>query len=426
MTFESDNYRKLLYLCTPMDFCTFELSNGIRVIHLQTTSVVSHCGLIINAGSRDELEHQEGLAHFIEHSIFKGTTKRKTYHILSRLDSVGAEINAYTTKEETWVYASFMENHLNRAVELIADICFNSTFPEKEINKEKDVIVDEINSYLDSPSEMIFDEFEELVFANHPLGRNILGTEESVRSFSRDDIFEMTSRRYRVDQMVFSSVGPSSASKIKKVCEKYLGSYHTEKSSDVRTPFTSYTPSQRVQDKEVFQMHYLIGNEAYHAGHQKKTGLILLNNLLGGPAMNSTLNLQIREKHGMAYNIESSYQSYSDTGMFQIYLGTDERFFGKAEKLVFRELKKLRENALGVSQLHMAKQQLIGQIALSQESGSGTMLALGKSYMLYDRVDSLEEVYKSIQALTSSELLEIANEVFDTSRFSTLIYRKGG
>jgi predicted Zn-dependent peptidase len=409
-----------------MDFCTFELSNGIRVIHLQTASVVSHCGLIINAGSRDELEHQQGLAHFIEHSIFKGTKKRKTYHILSRLDSVGAEINAYTTKEETWVYGSFMEKHLARAVELIGDICFNSIFPEKEINKEKDVIVDEINSYLDSPSEMIFDEFEELVFANHPLGRNILGTEESVRSFTRDDIFEMTSRRYRVDQMVFSSVGPTSPDRVRKICEKYLGNYKTEKSTDVRKPFSGYTPSNTVEDKDAFQMHYLIGNEAYDAGHPKKTGLILLNNLLGGPAMNSTLNLQIREKHGMAYNIESSYQSYSDTGLFQIYLGTDERFFAKAERLVMQELKKLREKALGISQLHMAKQQLIGQIALSQESGSGTMLALGKSYMLYDRVDSLEEVYKSIEALTSSELLEIANEIFDTSRFSSLIYRKGG
>jgi predicted Zn-dependent peptidase len=386
---------------------------------------VSHCGLIINAGSRDELEHQQGLAHFIEHSIFKGTTKRKTYHILSRLDSVGAEINAYTTKEETWVYASFMDHHLDRAVELISDICFNSTFPEKEINKEKDVIIDEINSYLDSPGEMIFDEFEEQVYSGHPIGRNILGTIDSVKALSRDDIFELTGRRYRTDQMVFSSVGPSSLEKIKRVCEKYLGHFQSEKSNDVRKPFTGYTPTHAVIDKETFQLHYLIGTEAYSAADDKKTGLVLLNNLLGGPAMNSMLNLQIREKFGIAYNIESAYQPYSDTGLFQIYLGTDEKSFAKAEKLVFKELQKLRDKALGVAQLHMAKQQLIGQIALSQESGSGTMLALGKSYLLFDKVDSLEEVYRSIEKLNSSELLEIANEIFDPNKFSTLIYRKG-
>ncbi|MDG1261001.1 MAG: pitrilysin family protein [Flavobacteriales bacterium] len=409
-----------------MEFHTFQLSNGIRVIHKQTDREVSHCGLIINSGSRDELEHQQGLAHFIEHSIFKGTQKRKTFHILSRLDSVGAEINAYTTKEETWVYASYLEKHLDRAVELIADICFNSTFPEKEIEKEKDVIIDEINSYMDAPGEMIFDDFEEQLYAGHPIGRNILGTVDSVRSLGREDIFEMQGRRYRTNQMVFSSVGPSPVSKVKRICEKYLNTFTSPEGKEDRAPFEHYKPLNVELNKDTYQVHYLLGNVAYHNGHKNKTGLILLNNILGGPAMNSRLNLHIREKHGMAYNIESNYSSYSDTGIFQVYLGTDDKFFAKAEKLVHAELKKLRDKELGTSQLHMAKQQLIGQVALNQDSGSGTMLALGKSYLLYDKVDSIEEVYSSIENLTSSQLLEIANEVFDPAALSRLVYRKTG
>lgn len=406
-----------------MDFTTFELSNGLRVIHRQTVGEVGHCGIIINAGSRDEREGQQGLAHFIEHCIFKGTTKRKTFHILSRLDSVGGEINAYTTKEETWVYASFLERHLSRAIELVADICFNSTFPEKEIAKEKDVIVDEINSYLDSPGEMILDDFEDQLFEGHPIGRNILGTVDSVHGLSRDDIFDFVERRYRSDQMVLSSSGPTSPERLKRICERCLSQIPRTTSGDIRESFQGYVPRRVELDKETFQVHYITGNVAYHAAHAKKTGLVLLNNLLGGPAMNSRLNLQIRERYGIAYNIESGYQPYSDTGVFHIYLGTDERMFGRAERLVQAELKKMREQKLGVSQLHMAKQQLIGQIALGQESGSGTMIALGKSYMLYNRVDTLEEVYKAIEAVTAEDMLEIANEVFDPAQMSTLIYR---
>ena len=405
-----------------MDFYTFELPNGIRVIHKQTSGNVSHCGLVINAGSRDEHEDKQGLAHYIEHCIFKGTEKRKTYHILSRLDNVGAELNAYTTKEETWVYASSLESHFDRAVELIADICFSSVFPEKEIKKEKDVIIDEINSYLDVPGEMIFDDFEEYLFKGHPLGRNILGTQQSVKGLQRKDILEFVGRRYRTDQMVFSSVGPSSPKTVERICMKYLMTVDPEPTDELRKGFDGADSFDLELRKEANQVHFMLGTEAYHAGHEKKTGMVLLNNLLGGPAMNSRLNLHIREKHGIAYNIESSYQPYSDTGMFQIYLGTDERSFARAERLVMGELKKLREKKLGVSQLRMAKQQLVGQIALSQESGAGTMIALGKSYLMYGRVDALEEVYRSIDALTAEDLMEIANEVFDPAKMSRLVY----
>ena len=405
-----------------MEFYTFTLPNGIRVIHRQTPRQVSHCGLIINAGSRDELEHQQGLAHFIEHSIFKGTQKRKAFHILSRLDSVGAEINAYTTKEETWVYASMMEQHFERALELIADITFNSIFPEKEINKEKDVIVDEINSYLDSPGEQIFDDFEEQIFEGHAIGRNILGTEESVRELGREDIFEFMGRRYRTDQIVFSSVGMTSAKKVKRLCEKYLGAFQSEASVGKRLPFDDYIPRHIAAERDTFQMHYVLGGVSYSHADPKRTGMILLNNYLGGPAMNSRLNLRIREKYGYAYNIESSYHSYSDTGVFQVYLGTDPKFFNRTKKLVDRELTLLREKEMSATQLHQAKQQLMGQIALSQESGSGTMLGLGKSFMLYDRVDSLQEVYAKIERLTSKEILSLANEMFDPKVLSSLTY----
>lgn len=408
-----------------MEFHSFVLSNGLRVIHQQTRGEVGHCGLMINAGSRDERQHQQGLAHFIEHCVFKGTEHRKTFHILSRLDSVGGEINAYTTKEETWVYASFLGKHLSRSVELIADICFHSVFPEKEIHKEKDVIIDEINSYLDAPGEMILDDFEDQVFAGHPIGRNILGTEESVRSFQRDDIFEFISRRYRIDQMVFSSVGPFTPARVKSTCERYLGSIPAAAGNEDREAFTDYRPRHIEEEREVYQVHYMLGAEAYPIKHPKRPALVLLNNVLGGPAMNSRLNLHIRERHGIAYNIESGYQPYSDTGLFHIYLGTDERSFGRAQRLVHAELRRMREKSLGSTQLHMAKQQLIGQMALSQESGSGTMLNLGKSFMQFGRVDAVEEVYKSIEAITASELLEVANETFHPDRLSSLTFRKG-
>lgn len=405
-----------------MDFETFELSNGLRVIHRQTNGEVGHCGIVINAGSRDELEHQQGLAHFIEHCIFKGTEKRKTYHILSRLDSVGGEINAYTTKEETWVYASFLSKHLERAIELVSDICFHSVFPQKEIEKERDVIVDEIHSYLDAPDEMILDDFEDIVFEGHPIGRNILGTVESVQSFGREDILEFTGRCYRAQNIVLSSSGPASAEKLRRLCEKHLSQVMSNGTASMREPFTGYQASHREVKRDTFQVHYVLGTEAYPASSKQKTGLVLLNNLLGGPAMNSRLNLQVRERHGIAYNIESGYQPYSDTGLFHIYLGTDERTFSRAKKLVQGELRKLREKKLGTAQLHMAKQQLIGQIALSQESGAGTMIALGKSYLAFNRVDTLEEVYKAIESITAESLLEIANELFEPSRLSSLTY----
>lgn len=405
-----------------MEFYTFTLPNGIRVIHKQTTRDVSHCGLIINAGSRDELEHQQGVAHYIEHCVFKGTAKRKPFHILTRLDSVGAEINAYTTKEETCVYSSFVERHFERALELIADICFDSTFPEKEIVKEKEVILDEILSYQDSPGEQIFDDFEDQVFKGHAIGRNILGTEASVKKLKRQDILDFTARKYTTDQIVFTSVGNTDPRKVRRLCEKYLGNYTTPTSIDQREVFTNYRPQLEEQERETFQNHYVLGGVSYAHSSEKRTGMVLLNNILGGPGMNSRLNLHIREKYGFAYNIESLYHSYSDTGIFQVYLATDPKYFSKAKKLVRKELDKLMNKPLGTVQLHQAKQQLMGQIALSQESGSGTMLGLGKSFLLFDRVDSIHEVNAKIEKLTAIQLQDIANEMFSEEYLSSLTY----
>lgn len=385
-------------------------------------SDVSHCGIMINAGSRDEEAHEQGLAHFIEHCIFKGTKKRKAYHILSGLDAVGGELNAYTTKEETVVYASFQNLYLEKAIELLVDITFNSTFDNKEIKKEKDVIIDEINSYLDSPSEQIYDDFEEQIFEGHTIGRNILGTTESVQNLKRKDIQNFIERNFTTDRMVFSIVGSASPKKIDRLVAKYLGELKSSTSTTNRKAFELYKPTHVQLERENFQTHYMLGSAAYPSGHEKRRSLILLNNILGGPAMNSRLNLGIREKYGFAYNIESSYSPYSDTGLFSIYFGTDQKYAKRTHSLVMKELKKLRDKKLGVVQLNQAKKQLIGQIALAQESRANLMLSLAKSLMLYDRVDPLEVSYNRIREISAEELLEVANEVFEESQLSTLIF----
>jgi|TARA_B110000093_G_scaffold160704_1_gene181402 predicted Zn-dependent peptidase len=384
---------------------------------------VSHCGIVINAGSRDEEAGQEGLAHYIEHCIFKGTKKRKTYHILSRLDNVGGEINAYTGKEDTWIYGSFLNEYLDRSLELISDIVLNSTFPQKEIEKEKDVIIDEISSYKDSPGEQIFDDFEELIFENHPLGNPVLGSEESVAKLSRDHILDFIEKNYSSETMVLSVLGDYTLAKVKKLAEKYFESVkRSNTKKEKREEFKIYKPSDIEIEMDTHQVHYIAGGIGYSSADERRTPLHLMNNYLGGPAMNSLLNLEVREKHGIAYNIESSYQPYSDTGVFEIYLGTDKKMFEKSKKLVDKQLKKLRENKLGVNQLQTAKNQVLGQIALAQESGVGTMMGLGTSYLFYDRVDTLSEVFARINKVTAEDVLAVANEVLDTSTFSSITY----
>lgn len=407
-----------------MDIFTHTLANGIRIIHHPTVSPVGYCGLIINTGSRDEKEDEHGMAHFIEHVIFKGTKKRKTYHILSRIDDVGGELNAYTAKEETCIYASFLKQDFDRAIELLHDITFNSTFPARELEKEKEVIIDEINSYKDNPSDLIIDDFEELVFKDDPMGRNILGTPETLEKFSRNDIERFMANNYHTDQMVICAVGEITPTRLFKMATKYFGSVAPNLRTAERPAIKPYQPQRLEKKMDTFQSHIAIGNVAYDLNSPLRPGLLLLNNILGGPGMNSRLNMSLRERNGIAYNIESIYSPYYGTGVFSIYFGTDEENINRSLNIVYRELKKLREKALGKLQLHNAQRQLKGQITISSENKESLMLSIGKSYLLYNRVDTLEEIYSKIDALTASDLLSIANEVFDESKLSHLIYRQ--
>lgn len=404
------------------DFLTHTLTNGIRVIHHQINSPVGHLGVLINTGSRDESEEEHGLAHFIEHSVFKGTKKRRAYHVLSRIEDVGGELNAYTTKEETTLYSTFLNQDYERAAELLSDILFNSVYPQKEINREKEVITEEINSYKDSPSELIFDEFEELIYDGHPIARNILGTSKNIKRFNRDSILSFIDNNYHTDQMVISSVGNLSFDKLVKYAEKYFGSAEAKYRTEKRKPFDNYIPGTRTTVKDTFQTHCVMGNIAYDVQHDDRIVMVLLNNIIGGPAMNSRLNLSLRERRGMAYNIESGYTAYTDTGLFNVYFGTDKENYEKAVELVHKEFKLLRDKKLGDVQLSKAKKQLIGQIAISTESHDDLMLAIGKSYLLYNRVDPLQVVFNKIEEITSEKILEVANVILDEKQMSTLVY----
>ncbi len=401
---------------------TFVLKNGIRIIHQEVSSPVSHFGVIINTGSRDEEVNEQGLAHFIEHVIFKGTKTRKAFHILNRIEDVGGELNAYTTKEETAVYATFLSEYYQRSMELISDILINSTFPEKELEKEKEVVIEEINSYKDSPSELIFDEFEEILFDGHPIARNILGTPENIKVFSREHILKFIQTNYHTDQIVLSSVGNISSSKFQKLCEHYFGVIPENTRSHQRLHFDKYIPGRRKVTKDTFQAHCIVGNIAPDITSPQRLGMVLLNNILGGQSMNSRLNMALRERHGMAYNVESNYTAYSDTGEFSVYFGTDKENMDRALALVRKEFRRLKEEKLGTQQFSRAKKQLIGQLAISSETREDLMLTIGKSLLVYNQVDTLEMVYEKIQKLDSSQIRDIANQVFSDEQTSILIY----
>lgn len=401
----------------------FKLNNGIKGVHYRTNnSPVGHFGITIKAGSRDEKENEWGIAHFIEHCIFKGTEKRKPFHILSRLDAVGGELNAYTTKEETCIYGSFLTEYFDRAIELIADILFNSTFPENEIKKEKDVIIDEINSYLDSPSEQIFDDFEELIFKDHEIGRNILGSKQSLKKFNQQSIINFIRRNYTAEHIVFSSVGDISGKKIEKLVNKYLGETTIKSKPEKRKVFNTYQSQFEKVERDTYQTHCLIGRDAYSMHDEKRRALILLNNILGGMGLNSRLNLNIREKYGLTYSIDSNYSAYSDTGVFNIYFSSEKNSYERVIKLIYKELDKLKTKKLGVNQLQQAKQQLKGHIALAQENKANLMLALGKSYLYFDKIDTNQQIFDRIDLVTAEQILEVANELFDTNQLTTLIY----
>lgn len=405
-----------------MIYQTHQLPNGIRILFYPADSSIAHCCLMINAGSRDEAEGKDGLAHFIEHLLFKATERRNTNQILNRLEVVGADLNAYTTKEYTCIHASFLKEYLERAMDLIEDIFFHSTFPKEDLEKEKGVVLDEIASYQDQPEEAIQDDFEDLLFKNHALGRNILGTSASVSALTRADIASFIAQNYNTHQAVFAVTGNYDFNKIIKLAERYFGQVPENNQPKNRTQPKNAAGEFIRSPKQITQTHCVLGSHAYASFSTKKTALLLLNNLLGGNGMSSRLNLEIREKHGIAYTVESNYSPLTDSGIFSVYFGTDAEKAPKAIKLIQKELQKLRDQKLGSLQLHQAKQKFIGQIALAEENRLGLILSMAKSLMDFGRVDTLEKVFAKINAVSADELLAISNEIFEPNRMLTLIF----
>lgn len=406
-----------------MEYQTHLLSNGLRIIHALVESNVSYCGFAVNAGARDEMPDEHGMAHFVEHCLFKGTEKHSAQYILNRMETVGGELNAYTSKEETMVYSVFLEERIERAMELLSDLTFNSVFPKKEIEKEIDVVLDEINSYEDNPAELIFDDFEDMLFKDHPLGHNILGDPNLLKDFTNEKISRFYRRNYSSRNMVFFSMGKTDFKKIIRLSEKYLN--RSVRSNEIIKPsFLLPNPETKHirSNKDTYQTHVLTGCRSYGFRHPKKRVLYLLNNMLGGPCMNSRLNISLREKSGLVYNVESSITSFSDTGVFSIYFGTDRKNTDKCIRLVMKELKRFRTEKLTESALFSAKRQITGQLGISRENRESAALSMGKSFLHFDKYESLSEIYETIEKITAEDILETANELFDETLLSSLIY----
>lgn len=406
-----------------IDYELFTLPNGIRVVHKQvTTTKVAHCGFILDIGSRDEAEDQQGMAHFWEHMAFKGTTKRKSFHIINRLESVGGDLNAFTTKEKIYFYASVLDKHYERAFELLTDITFFSTFPEKEIEKEKGVILEEMSMYEDAPEDDIIDQFDNLIYEGHSLGRNILGTQDSVKAAKKDDFIRFVKENLNTEKLIFSSVGNIPFSKVKRWAEKYLGNipaFHAQKSREI---ITEYIPKKAEIKRPINQAHCIFGGPAYSVVDEKRLPFFMLNNLLGGPMMSSRLNMSLRERYGYVYSVETIYSAYLDTGMFGVYFGTEPKHLKKSLALVHKEIKKLKEKSLGTVQLSVLKEQLLAQLAMGEESNVSVMQMMGKSLLDLQRIDSITSVFEDINRVTASQLQDIANEIFDEKQFTYLTY----
>ena len=398
------------------------LANGTRLVYLKVPSQVAHLGFFFAAGSRHEGPNQIGLAHFLEHCLFKGTQKRNALHILSRIDAVGGELNAYTAKEEMCLYASFSKEHTQRAIDLLSDISINSTFPEKEIEKEKEVILDEINSYLDSPSDKILDDFDAKLFENHPLGQNILGTKESVSSFTQQDLQQYIQQYFTADNLVVSFVGNVPLARLKVALEAALSQMPLTAERSVPQPFTFTTPFKEVLKEANYQAHAVLGGLAPSYHDDERVAMSLLINILGGPALNSRLNLSVRERYGYAYSIEANYHTFADTGYWQIYFGSEPKNVNKTLTLIDKELDKLREKTLSASQLLQAKRQYKGHLALGMDVNSGLMQGLGKSMLAFGQIDTIAERHQAIDKITSQEIQVLAQKHLRKEVFSSLIF----
>ena len=403
------------------EFYKYVLPNGIRGIHRQVKSGVVHCALAINAGSRDELPSEYGLAHFTEHGFFKGTTRRKAYQINCRLENRGGELNAYTTKEDTTIHATVLKCDFSKAAELISDVAFESLFPEKELAKEREVIGDEINTYKDSPPEMIFDEFEDMLFAGSELGHNILGTKQALRRYGTENIRVFRRRTHTTDQMVFASIGNISAETAAAVAQRCFAEREASVRAYERAVPAACKPFERRVVKHTHQNHCIIGNRAYSIRDARRLPLALLVNILGGPCANSLLNVVVREKHGLSYNIEANYTSYADSGIVAVYFSSDNGNADLCLELIDSQIKKLQQSYITPRQLSMAKRQFMAQLAISMEGNEGYMLGLGKSLLVHDEVDTFEDICRKIDAISAAQLVEVANEVLADN--SILIYK---
>ena len=429
-----------------MKYNTYTLDNGLRIIHLPSDSQVVYCGYQINAGTRDELPGEEGLAHFCEHVTFKGTERRKAWHILNCLESVGGDLNAYTNKEGTVYYAAILKEHIARAVDLLSDIVFHSTYPQQEIDKEVEVICDEIESYNDSPAELIYDEFENILFKGHPLGHNILGTAEQVRQFTTEDALRFTRKLYRPDNAIFFAYGDIDFKKLVKLLKTLNFEHGTLNFMNGKTSETPTAEMEAgdanhkvqsskfkvqskvagktiVMQKNTHQAHVMIGTRAYDVNDDRRMPLYLLNNMLGGPGMNAKLNLALREHNGLVYTVESTMVAYGDTGTWSIYFGCDEHDVKRCLRLVRKELDKLMEKPLSKAQLRAAKKQIKGQIGVACDNRENFALDFGKSFLHYGWEKNVDRLYEQVDAITAQQMQQVARELFDEQRLTTLIFK---
>ena len=422
-----------------MKYNTYTLDNGLRIIHLPSDSKVVYCGYQINAGTRNEEPGEEGLAHFCEHVTFKGTERRKAWHILNCLESVGGDLNAYTNKEGTVYYSAILKEHIARAVDLLTDIVFHSVYPQAEIDKEVEVICDEIESYNDSPAELIYDEFENIIFKGSPLGHNILGTAEQVRSFKTEDALRFTRKLYRPNNAIFFAYGDIDFKKLLRLLKKsFLSEERRVKSEKFNSPEAqtqfniqhstfntqhSFEGQTIVMQKNTHQAHVMIGTRAYDVNDSRRMPLYLLNNMLGGPGMNAKLNLALREHNGLVYTVESTMVAYGDTGIWSIYFGCDEHDVKRCLRLVRKELDKFMQKPLSEAQLKAAKKQIKGQVGVACDNRENFALDFGKSFLHYGWEKNVDRLYKQVDEITAEQIQAVAQELFDKDRLTTLIFR---
>ncbi|WP_149914813.1 M16 family metallopeptidase [Sphingobacterium cavernae] len=404
------------------EYNLIQLDNGIRILLHYQNSPITHTCMIVNAGAKDEQEGKYGVAHFIEHLLFKRTERRSTNQILNRLEQVGGDLNAYTTKEYTCLHASFLNPHLERALDLFEDVLFHSTFPANEVEKEKGVILDEMASYLDSPEESIMDDFEDLLFKGTGLGHNILGLEDDLKSLQKDDVLDFMQKNYDTNEIVIAIGGNYSLAQVERLGNKIFGKLKSNTRAKQDKVSFENVSQQIVIEKPINQAHYMLGVKTFGIYDERKTAMLLLNNMLGGFGMSSILNLGIREKYGIAYTIESNFTMYTDTGHFNIYLGTDEEKLKKAVSLVFKELNKLKQAPISAYQLKQAKQKFKGQIALAEESRMSMIIAEAKNLIDYGKVIPLQDVFDKIDAVTTEDILDLSQTFFDESKLTSLSF----